>query len=159
MPRENRLHAIDHLIGSPLAMADEKYANKIWAKFQEIPALQHPQFRIKQGSALQVDLQAKTTCIRSPQGSHTEELGYNYLVAATGLRRAWPSVPQTLTKDAYLQEIRPHVKIVAQADQGVAVIGGGKRSETSHESRADALQELSASKWQQSSSSSAPSLG
>lgn len=119
-------HPIDHLIGSPLALADEQYGAKAWVKFAEIKALQHPQFRIKHGSVTDVDPEAKVAQIRLHGSLQTEDLEYDYLIAATGLRRAWPSVPQALTRKSYLDEIRPHIASVSKAEHGVAVIGGGE---------------------------------
>ena len=50
---------------------------------------------------------------------------YDYFLAATGLRRVWPVVPQSLTQKAYRQETSDHVHSVRNASEGVAVIGGG----------------------------------
>jgi hypothetical protein len=54
------------------------------------------------------------------------ELDYDFLVAATGLRRVWPVVPQTHTREAYLSEVGNHIDAVRTAKEGVVVIGGGK---------------------------------
>ena len=53
---------------------------------------------------------------------------YDYLIAATGLRRVWPTVPQSLTRDEYLNEGRGHIDLVRGAEHGIVVIGGGTSS-------------------------------
>ena len=117
---------LDHLIGSPLSFADEKYAEKAWVKFDDIAALQHPQFRCILGSVKSVDLQRKVARTAPHQKTETKELEYDFLIAATGLRRTSPSVPLDLTREKYLEEVRPHIERVSKAEHGVAVIGGGE---------------------------------
>lgn len=53
------------------------------------------------------------------------EVSYDFFVGASGLRRAWPVVPQSLRKDDYLGEALRHINAVERADDGVVVIGGG----------------------------------
>ena len=117
----------DHLIGSPLAFVDEQYAEKAWVRFDDIAALKHPQFRVMQGSIKSVDPETQVAKVMSHHTKETTELEYDYLVAATGLRRASPSVPQELTREKYLKEVRPQIEKVGKAQDGVAVIGGGER--------------------------------
>lgn len=66
----------------------------------------------------------------APHGEPVQiNIAYDYLVAATGFRRAWPTVPQALTRDSYLEEALGHVRLVRDATlQGIVVIGGGKRN-------------------------------
>lgn len=123
--REAWLTPADHLIGSPLALADEEYAAKAWVRFADIPALQLSHFRFLHGSVKSVDLERKTARYTPHGTTVTEALEYDYLVAATGLRRDWPSVPQARTREEYLEEARPHIEKVGRAEHGVAVIGGG----------------------------------
>ncbi|KAK3939180.1 hypothetical protein QBC46DRAFT_388427 [Diplogelasinospora grovesii] len=125
-----------HLIGSPLALASEGYAEKAWAKFDEVPALQpqtcSPDAKIRtiQGSVRSVDLASKTAAIQ-PHGTLAEdvaervEIKYDYLVAASGLRRVFPVVPQSLRRKQYLFEAGDHIRSVTNARHGVAVVGGG----------------------------------
>lgn len=95
-------------------------------RFADIPALQHPSFQFRHGSAKLVDPVAKVAEFKPHQAMESENLEYDYLIAATGLRRAWPSVPQALTRTEYLDEVRPHIEKVCKAGDGVAVIGGGE---------------------------------
>ncbi len=50
---------------------------------------------------------------------------YDYFVAASGLRRVWPVVPQSLTRKQYLIEASEHIHTVSNAREGVIVVGGG----------------------------------
>lgn len=54
------------------------------------------------------------------------ELHYDYFVAASGLRRAWPVVPQSLRKKQYLFETADHIHAATTARHGVVVVGGGE---------------------------------
>ncbi|KAG5920308.1 hypothetical protein E4U42_006234 [Claviceps africana] len=114
-----------HLIGSPLALADTEYASKAWIKFQDLAGLATPQVRFVHGSVGSVDCAALTaTTVDHTTGTVTTHR-YDYFVAATGLRRAWPVVPQSLTRERYLLEVEEHVRAVANARHGVVVVGGG----------------------------------
>lgn len=62
--------------------------------------------------------------VDSKTGEQTEQK-YDYFLAATGLRRVWPVVPQSLTKKQYQIETGDHVHSVRNAVDGVVVIGGG----------------------------------
>ncbi|KAK8929948.1 hypothetical protein H634G_01472 [Metarhizium anisopliae BRIP 53293] len=114
-----------HLIGSPLALADAEYAKKVWIKFQDLPGLQTPQIKFIQASVSSVDCEAKTatTIDSTTKVASTHE--YDYFVAATGLRRVWPVVPQSMTRKQYLLEVEEHIHSVASAQHGVVVVGGG----------------------------------
>jgi NADPH-dependent 2,4-dienoyl-CoA reductase/sulfur reductase-like enzyme len=84
------------------------------------------------------------------------ELQYDYFVAATGLRRVWPVVPQSLRRKQYLFEAGDHIRAATAARHGVVVVGGGMsplfpRRKTRP---SNMTQEPSASKWPPSSSSS-----
>lgn len=114
-----------HLIGSPLALANQTYADKAWVKFSDVPGLQHPSLQYVQGSVVDVDMKSKTACVRPYSQQHKVTYAYDYLVAASGLRRVWPVVPQSLTKQEYLSEASSHIEKVRSAKDGVVVIGGG----------------------------------
>ncbi|KAL1954141.1 hypothetical protein VTO42DRAFT_1721 [Malbranchea cinnamomea] len=114
-----------HLIGTPLAFAAEEYAQKAWIKFRDIPALQTPEVRIIRGSATEVDCGKKTCTIREADSQNQRQESYDYLVAASGLRRTWPSAPRSLTHHEYLAETTKHIHQARDAREGVVVIGGG----------------------------------
>jgi NADH dehydrogenase FAD-containing subunit len=92
----------DHLIGSPLALASESYSAKAWQKFEGIPALQIPTISWTQGSAIKVDSSKKTATISDSKSGEQYEEKYDYLIAASGLRRVWPVSPQSTTREKYL---------------------------------------------------------
>ncbi|ROV89161.1 hypothetical protein VSDG_08892 [Cytospora chrysosperma] len=115
-----------HLIGSPLALADEAYSSKAWVKYDGIPALKAPKISsIIQGTARNVDLANKRATVLDTATQTERELTYDYLVVGTGLRRVWPVVPQSLTRKQYLVEAGSHIKSVGNAPDGVVVVGGG----------------------------------
>ncbi|KAM4066920.1 pyridine nucleotide-disulfide oxidoreductase [Hirsutella rhossiliensis] len=114
-----------HLIGSPLALADSDYAKKAWVKFQDLPGLQSLQVKFVHGTVSGVDCQAKKALTVDKATKETTTHAYDYFLAATGLRRAWPVVPQSLTRKQYLVEVDEHVHAVTNARHGVVVVGGG----------------------------------
>ncbi|KAK3346166.1 pyridine nucleotide-disulfide oxidoreductase-like protein [Lasiosphaeria hispida] len=119
-----------HLIGSPLALASESFAEKAWIKFDEMPALRAPHnkdvIRVRQGSVQAVDPARKVaTFVARGAGLQTEEVRYDYLVVAAGLRRVWPVVPQSLRRKQYLFEAAEHIRAVTGGRNGVVVVGGG----------------------------------
>ena len=118
-------HCPDHLIGSPLALASESYSANAWKKFEDIPALQTPSISWTRGSAIKIDSSKKiATNLDSKSGEQYEEK-YDYLIAASGLRRVWPVVPQSANWEKYLAEAKGHIDLVRNARHGVVVIGGG----------------------------------
>ncbi|KAK0610569.1 pyridine nucleotide-disulfide oxidoreductase-like protein [Bombardia bombarda] len=115
-----------HLIGSPLALASESYAEKAWVKFEDIPALRSPNIRTVHGSVQYVDTESKIATVVANGGDPTtSQIQYDYLVASAGLRRVWPVVPQSLRRKQYLFEASEHIRASANARHGVAVVGGG----------------------------------
>lgn len=122
---ELQLTRLDHTIGSPLALSSPDYATKAWRRFDDIAALQHPMVHITQGSLANVDPDKRVASIELTGSEDTFEQQYDFLIAATGLRRVWPVVPQSLTKAKYLAETADHIECVKAATHGTVVIGGG----------------------------------
>lgn len=59
-------------------------------------------------------------------GVHNQiEESYDYLIASSGLRRNWPTVPRSLSKFEYNAEASKHVDKAQNSRNGVVVIGGG----------------------------------
>ncbi|KAK3949841.1 hypothetical protein QBC32DRAFT_242838 [Pseudoneurospora amorphoporcata] len=117
-----------HLIGSPLAFADESYAEKCWVKYEDVPALQQSpnNIRILRGSVQSIDQERKVAkVLGSESGPEPTELKYDYLIAAAGLRRAFPVVPQSLLRKQFLFEAGDHIQAATANRHGVAVVGGG----------------------------------
>ncbi|OAA47499.1 Pyridine nucleotide-disulfide oxidoreductase, NAD-binding domain protein [Beauveria brongniartii RCEF 3172] len=114
-----------HLIGSPLALADNEYAKKAWVKYADIPSMQVPNLKVVVGSVTAVDCVSKTVTTLDAVTKVATEHAYDFFVAATGLRRVWPTVPQSLSRKQYLVEAGEHVHAVSNAQHGVVVVGGG----------------------------------
>ncbi|KAL2258369.1 hypothetical protein VTK26DRAFT_8344 [Humicola hyalothermophila] len=114
-----------HLIGSPLALASESYSEKCWVKYDEIAALRAPNIRVLQGSVKAVDPSRKVATFAAHGGTQTEDLQYDYLVAASGLRRVWPVVPQSLRRKQYLFEAGDHIRAMTAGRHGAVIVGGG----------------------------------
>ncbi|KAK4124324.1 FAD/NAD(P)-binding domain-containing protein [Parathielavia appendiculata] len=114
-----------HLIGSPLALASDAYTEKAWVKYDDIPALRSPNIRVLQGSVKAVDPRQKIATFAAHGSGETLELQYDYFVAATGLRRAWPVVPQSLRRKQFLFEAGDHISAATAAKHGVVIVGGG----------------------------------
>lgn len=81
-----------------------------------------------QGSVSKVNTEDKVVTIADKISGKEYDESYDYLVIATGLRRQWPAVPQSLTRKAYLAETGKHIEEVKAAKEGVVVIGGGALS-------------------------------
>jgi NADH dehydrogenase FAD-containing subunit len=90
-----------------------------------VPALQAPNIRIVQGTVSSVDCAAKTATVIDSTTKVATTHAYDFFVSATGLRRVWPVVPQSLTRKQYLLEAEEHIHAVHNARDGVVVVGGG----------------------------------
>jgi NADPH-dependent 2,4-dienoyl-CoA reductase/sulfur reductase-like enzyme len=55
-----------------------------------------------------------------------KQIGYDYLVAATGLKRAWPIVPREHEKERYLDDAREFIRGLENVEGNIVVIGGGE---------------------------------
>lgn len=115
-----------HLIGSPKALACETFAATAWTRFQDIPALESSGLKFIQGSVSAVDFGAKVAHILDTQSQSSRSKPYDYLIASSGLRRVFPTVPQSLRRNEFLEEANRHMKEVQTAQEGVVVVGGGK---------------------------------
>ena len=115
-----------HVIGSPLALSSKEYADKCWVEFADVKILQRPDVRFVHGRVQKVDPETRTTTILD-SASQTEQCEtYDYFIAATGLRRVWPVVPQSLARKTYLLEAGRHIDAVRGSAHPVLVVGGGK---------------------------------
>ncbi|KAL2369814.1 oxidation resistance protein 1 [Blastomyces gilchristii] len=114
-----------HLIGTPRAFASEEYASFSWRKFADIPALQTPAIKFIQGSVTGVDCERKISTIKEAGTNKEITQKYDYLVASSGLRRTWPSAPESRNKDDYFREVEGHIAKTKLAQESVVVIGGG----------------------------------
>ncbi|KAI8952796.1 FAD/NAD(P)-binding domain-containing protein [Xylaria longipes] len=114
-----------HIIGSPLAMASKEYAEKAWVEYKDVKRLQRPNVTFVQGTVTDVDCENRTATISERKTQKTRKESYDFFIAATGLRRTWPVVPQALTREAYLAEVGAHCDRVLNSTAPVLVVGGG----------------------------------
>ncbi|KAK3989745.1 hypothetical protein QBC44DRAFT_240911 [Cladorrhinum sp. PSN332] len=115
-----------HLIGTPLALADREYAAKTWVKYEDVPAVRDSSnIRVLQGSVKEVDQNLKRAKYLAAGDAEAQTVEYDYLVAAAGLRRVWPVVPQALGRKQWLLEAGNHVTEGTRGRYGVLVVGGG----------------------------------
>lgn len=95
-------------------------------KFSSIPALQHPSISFIQGTVTKIDNLSKSAkYISSTEVRKEGSISYDYLIAASGLRRQFPAVPQSLDKESYLKEASQHISEISAATDGIVVVGGG----------------------------------
>ncbi|KAI5291613.1 hypothetical protein KEM54_002890 [Ascosphaera aggregata] len=109
----------------PAACVSKKYADKSWVQFSEIPALQSRRIRIMQGKVTSIDAQKRVSTIHTTTDNKVIEQSYDYLIAASGIHRDWPSAPTALTKKNFRVETDRMVEQCANATKGIIVIGGG----------------------------------
>ena len=113
-----------HTIGSPLALADPNYGDKAWTKYEDILAIQHKSVKFVQGSVSNLDCASKVATIQTAAGS-TSTVEYDYAICCSGLRRDHPTVPQQLSKAAYLEECRQYIDGVQAVEESIVIVGGG----------------------------------
>lgn len=108
-----------------MALASEEYASKAWVKFGDLKALQHPAITFVQGTIESVDCENLTATIIEHSTKKQQLQHYDYLIAASGLRRPSPVVPQSFTRADYLNETAANIAACHNAPNGVVIIGGG----------------------------------
>ncbi len=94
-------------------------------EFKDIKILQRPNVHFIQGSLSKIDTGSKTATISERITQSTRQENYDFFLAATGLRRVWPVVPQSLSRKAYLLETARHINAVSSSAAPVLVVGGG----------------------------------
>ncbi|EXL73124.1 hypothetical protein FOPG_11469 [Fusarium oxysporum f. sp. conglutinans race 2 54008] len=114
-----------HLVGSPLALFDGEYAKKAWIKYQDIPEMHGSLIKHIHGTVTEVDCVEKKAVVIDRITKMRMIQSYDILVAASGLRRAWPIAPRAKTKDEFLSHIVHHATSVEGASRGVVIVGGG----------------------------------
>lgn len=72
-----------------------------------------------------MDCEARTATVLDNATKVATSYEYDYLVTASGLRRVFPVVPQSLTRKQYLLEAEEQIHSVTNAKDGVLVVGGG----------------------------------
>jgi len=110
-------------------LVSAEYSEKAWTNFSDIQALQIPNLSIIQGRASKLQCDEKLlTVVRHGGSDEVLEISYDFLIAASGLRRAWPTVPQSLRKKQYRSETAAQIRKISDSSHGVVVVGGGTSS-------------------------------
>lgn len=78
-----------------------------------------------QGAVTEVDCVKKKAVIVDEATKTRMIQSYDILVAASGLRRAWPIAPRAKTKQEFLSHIVQHTESFEDASRGVVIVGGG----------------------------------
>ncbi|WYZ44795.1 hypothetical protein EsH8_VIII_000111 [Colletotrichum jinshuiense] len=107
------------------SLVDPIYAQKSWVKFHDIPQLQHPSIKVIHGSISSVDCSHKIATFLDTTKKQSRSQHYDILLTATGLRRVWPVVPQSLSQTDFFREVTSHINSTHNAPYGLAVVGGG----------------------------------
>jgi len=108
-----------------LALFDQEYANKTWVKYQDIPEMHGSFIKHIQGAVTEVDCVEKIAVIVDGATKTRMVQSYDILVAASGLRRAWPIAPQAKTKEEFRSHIVQYTSSFGDASLGVVIVGGG----------------------------------
>jgi NADH dehydrogenase FAD-containing subunit len=117
-----------HTVGAPLGQITPSYAHEFWIKYENIvkDTFANEDVQFIHGSAVALDTQSKTVTY-SNAGAKPQDVSYDYLIVATGMRRGVPVVPKALEKSAFLSEVEQMSTELKNASM-VAVVGGGKNS-------------------------------
>jgi NADH dehydrogenase FAD-containing subunit len=120
---------IYHTIGTPLVHTSPDIARntqRMWKRYEEIPYLRD--VRVVQGRVQSVDPVRKQLVYAPSNWSDGEKgktMAYDYLVCATGLKRAWPVQPRATTKADFIRDTKELVEELIEAKESVVVVGGG----------------------------------
>lgn len=88
--------------------------------------MKSPNLTFIRGNVSSVDSKGKIAHVIDSETKATRLESYDYLIAGSGLRRTFPTVPQSLRRDDFLNEVKEHKSKVKNAQNGVVVVGGGK---------------------------------
>lgn len=115
-----------HTVGAPLAHVSREHVQPFWKKFSNIKSLKRPNVHFVQGSVENVDTQNMAARVRTTGSGANQKIPYHSFVAATGLQRAWPIVPNKHNFEGYVNDANALIENIGLAED-VMVIGGGKR--------------------------------
>ncbi|KAF2138332.1 uncharacterized protein K452DRAFT_234319 [Aplosporella prunicola CBS 121167] len=116
-----------HSVGSPLAHVARAAVQGSWLPHRDIARLQRKEVRILHGAIKRVTPSTRTIAyIDNDNDGQEARLEYDYLVLATGLKRAWPIVPRATAFKDYVLDANKHIAgIATAANATVVVVGGG----------------------------------
>lgn len=75
-----------------------------------------------------MDFAAKTAHIDETDTKAKRNESYDYLVVGSGLRRTFPTVPQSQVRADFIAEAKSHAEEIQNSCEGVVVVGGGEYS-------------------------------
>jgi NADH dehydrogenase FAD-containing subunit len=115
-----------HTVGAPLGQISPSYAREFWIKYENIisDTFVDEDVQFVHGSAVALDTTSKIVKY-SNAGSEPQNIAYDYLIVATGMRRGTPVVPKALEKSTFLTEVNIMSTELKKSSR-VVVVGGGK---------------------------------
>jgi NADPH-dependent 2,4-dienoyl-CoA reductase/sulfur reductase-like enzyme len=115
-----------HTVGAPLGQITPSYAREFWIKYENIvkDTFTNGDVQFVHGSAVALDAKSKTVTY-SNAGAEPQNISYDYLIVATGMRRGVPVVPKALEKSTFLSEVE-QMSTELKSTSKVVVVGGGK---------------------------------
>lgn len=122
------LRAAVHSVGAPLAHVAKHSTASSWKQFSQLRELQHPALELVRGSIRHVDCEARSATYFCSESKEERSIFYNYLILATGLKRAWPVVPRVDLKDDYVEDAFGFINAIERSANGRAVVVGGGKS-------------------------------
>lgn len=103
----------------------------MWKRFSHCIELRQKNLHFRHGSLKQVDPEAKVAEWVDRNG-HTQQIAYDYLVMATGLKRYWPAVPKSGSYEEYLKDGKNFISKIVGGDpknpqdgRRIVIIGAG----------------------------------
>ena len=122
----NTDYSVVHTMGAPLAHSSSSYVSTAWKGFDEIPSLRDYGVNVLRGRASSLNPANKILRYKESLSGPEREVEYDYLVAATGLKREWPVVPRELGKKGYILDAKRFVKGLEEVEGSIVVVGGGE---------------------------------
>ncbi|KAF1995505.1 FAD/NAD(P)-binding domain-containing protein [Amniculicola lignicola CBS 123094] len=116
-------------VGAPLAHVTPKHTHLMWRQYSKLNELRNSNLSFKHGSVKKVDPKTKTADYVDRNGT-LHQHSYDYVIIATGLKRHWPAVPKSGSKEEYLEDAKRLIEKItgkegAQEGRRVVVIGAG----------------------------------
>ncbi|KAA8905682.1 oxidoreductase [Sphaerosporella brunnea] len=117
-----------HTVGTPLVHTSPNYAKTtqhFWKKYEDIPYLRGVEVLQGRVESVHPDRKELLYVPADSDGEKGKSLAYDYLVCATGLKRAWPVQPRTTKKEEFVRDTKKLVEELIDAKDSVVVVGGG----------------------------------
>jgi NADH dehydrogenase FAD-containing subunit len=117
-----------HTVGTPLTHTSPDFSTttqRVWKKYEDISYLRD--VTVVHGRVESVDPERKELiyALSNSVGEKGKAMAYDYLVCATGLKRAWPVQPTATTKENFIRDTKALVEELIDAKESIVVVGGG----------------------------------